>query len=262
MSEQNWRTEVTAEDYFLHAKKDAQIESRRPVIRTASDLVGPGIGATAVRITDFNDLLATFNGYYSVAAGALGAPTDDEGFIGSVVSDAELGGAQTFTGLITGTEYRRTFTRSPTDPEALGWSDWSGGRIPATVSAFSINLTTVSPSSPEALVGPAGTVIGPPDVFEISDAGLRIRRQGVYTGHVEVGSYSTGITGVVTLMRPDGATVVGIDYGTVNFNSPVVIPFTVRANNDTTGITVRVTQTVATADFWWRYQCTRTGDAI
>lgn len=71
---QNWREEINAADYFGHQKKKQEIENRRPVIRRASDLVGPGIGASAVRITDFNDILATYNGYYSARAGAYSAP--------------------------------------------------------------------------------------------------------------------------------------------------------------------------------------------
>lgn len=130
MSDENWRTETRAEDYFLHRQKKLDLADRRPVIRTASDLVGPGIGAFATRLDDFNNLLATFNGFYSAAADATNAPdaalpTTAEPFVGFVVSDAELGGLQVFTGLDTGTEYRRTFLRSPIDPESINWGLWA-----------------------------------------------------------------------------------------------------------------------------------------
>jgi hypothetical protein len=128
---QNWRTEIDAQDYFGHQQKKLQIADRRPVIRKASDLVGPGIGALAVRVTNFNDLLATYNGYYSAAVGALSAPNDTDTFVGATVSDAELGGIQTFTSLTTGVIYQRVFTRNPADASAVYWGDWQTVFTPA-----------------------------------------------------------------------------------------------------------------------------------
>jgi len=126
MSEQqNWRTGVTAGDYLLHQKKQGQIDNRRPVIRKASDLVGPGIAATAVRISDFNDTLATFDGFFSADTDAINGPGGgDEAFVGTVVSDAELGGRQTFAGLTSGDAYQRVFTRNPMDATAIYWGSW------------------------------------------------------------------------------------------------------------------------------------------
>lgn len=125
MSEQNWRTEVTGADYFLHRQKEGNLSDRRPVIRKPSDLVGPGIAAQAVRIADFNDPLATFNGFFSAAAGALNAPNADEVFVGTVVGDAEFGGVQRFTGLTSGTDFKRMFRRRPNDPSYITWTVWS-----------------------------------------------------------------------------------------------------------------------------------------
>lgn len=71
---QNWRTDTNAQDYFTHQKKQIQVSDRRPVIRRASDLVGPGIGASAIRISDFNDLSVLYNGYYSAVPGVLNGP--------------------------------------------------------------------------------------------------------------------------------------------------------------------------------------------
>jgi hypothetical protein len=38
--------------------------------------------------------------------------------------DSLLGGVQRFTGLVTGDEYQRTFTRAENDPDTLTWSPW------------------------------------------------------------------------------------------------------------------------------------------
>lgn len=121
---QDWRTEITALDYFGHQKKVLQVADRRPVIRQASDLVGPGIDATAVRISDFNDQLATYNGFYAAVTGTLNAPTSVSPFVVFVSSDAELGGVQIATALDTNVSYRRCFTRSPSDPDTLFWTAW------------------------------------------------------------------------------------------------------------------------------------------
>lgn len=127
--QQNWRVTTDAQTYFGGQKKQASISDRRPVIRKASDLVGPGIAAQAVPITDFNDLLATYNGMFSAVIGSFGAPNDDEAFVGMTVADGELGGFQIFTGMGNpdsglGHTYRRRFTRNPSDHESIYWESW------------------------------------------------------------------------------------------------------------------------------------------
>lgn len=134
--QQNWRTEVNAPDYFGHQKKQAAIENRRPVIRKASDLVGPGINANAVRITDFNDTLATYDGFFAADLGALNPPNNVEAFIGTVSSDAGLGGIQSFTGLTSGTYYQRVFVRNPSDAATIYWGEWGVVGTSATGGGF------------------------------------------------------------------------------------------------------------------------------
>lgn len=121
---QNWRTVVNAGDYFGQEKKTLALADRRPVIRKASDLVGPGISSNAVRITDFNNLLATYNGFFSADVGAVNAPNAVDAFAGTTVSDGHIGGVQTFTSLGDTQTYHRTFTRSPLDSSAVFWGDW------------------------------------------------------------------------------------------------------------------------------------------
>lgn len=125
---QNWRVEVDAEDYFGHQRKQLNIADRRPVIRRPSDLVGPGIAQAAVRIEDFNELLVTYNGFFSAAEGATNAPSLVGAHVGWVSSDDELGGVQLFTNLASGVVYRRVFNRTQTDPfshTALIWGVWA-----------------------------------------------------------------------------------------------------------------------------------------
>ena len=122
---ENWRTETEATDYFGHQKKRVALDQRRPVIRRASDLVGPGIGAAAVRLTDLNDVLATFNGFYSCLATASNAPNATQSHIGFVSSDSEIGGIQMFYGMSDGIARRRIFTRNPADPSSIVWGTWA-----------------------------------------------------------------------------------------------------------------------------------------
>lgn len=123
----NWRTPVNAEDYFGAQKKSTTVADRRPLIRKASDLVGPGISAFAVRVTDWNDLLATFDGYFSSEAGADFAPNATDQFVGHVASDVEFGGTQVLTSLASGIVYRRAFVRAAFDSEAIEWGTWWTG---------------------------------------------------------------------------------------------------------------------------------------
>lgn len=129
----NWRTDVDAGDYFLHQKKKNEVADRRPVIRRAVDLVGPGIADVAIRVTDWNNVLATYNGYFSSVRAAngpvLAGPGPNAGFdvnpyVGTVTSDAEIGGVQTITDLVTTTRYQRVFRRNLTDPSMLYWGPW------------------------------------------------------------------------------------------------------------------------------------------
>lgn len=128
MSEQGWRTETDALDYFGNQRKQLQVADRRPVIRQASDLVGPAINASAVRITDFNSELATFNGYFSALTTAVNRPEIQSGvtlsFIGTTSMDSELGGVQKFVRLPDGMEFLRTFRRNPSNPNTIYWSAW------------------------------------------------------------------------------------------------------------------------------------------
>ncbi len=262
MSNENWRTDVDSGDYFLHQQKKLAIENRRPVVRRAFDLVGPGIGAQAVRLDDYNNLLATFNGYYSSAPGATNAPNSTEAFVGQVVSDASLGGRQVFTGLTSGIEYRRTFTRSPTSRETIGWGAWSGDRIPPTAQGFNKVDTSAASGVNAVLTPPNLTIIGVGGTYERSGAGILVLKQGVYTGSIQVGANVAGVVGDISFFRPDGATSTQSTQTGVLLDSTYHIPFTVYATDGAQGFSVLFYQTSGTdRTVWWRFSCTRVGDA-
>lgn len=259
---QDWRIETTARTYFDQQQRQADIESRRPTIRQASDLVGPGIGATATRITDYNDLLATFNGYYSSAPGAANAPNSTEAFIGQVVSDAELGGRQVFTSLGTDVTYSRSFVRNIYDPESIEWGPWTGQRIPPSVFGYVVASTTVPHNTATTLAPPSIPGVGDASAYTRTPSGIQINKQGVYTGVIRVGSNSA-VTANVTTQRPDGESTLSITYGSQLLGPSIQIPFTVRATDALQGFSVSVLQNSgASAVCWWQFQCTRVGDAV
>lgn len=122
--EQNWSIETSAADHLSHRQKQGDLANRRPQIRRASDLVGPGISVSATRVDDLNDPLAICNGFFSARSDAANAPTSAEDFIGFCVIDAEIGGMQTFRGMDTAKEYVRMVRRSPSDPASISWGAW------------------------------------------------------------------------------------------------------------------------------------------
>lgn len=189
---ENWRTAVDAQDYLGQQKKKIETEQRRPVMRRASDLVGPGIAPGAVMVTDWNDKLATYNGYYSSGnasgiypgASAANGPQldvvhgslDFHPYTATVVSDPVLGGRQILTDLITGVEYKRTFLRNPSDASFLIFGAWTTAPAPYTPT---LNIQHASTSVTIAGVGrinfpvayPVGTI---PNVLLTSGSGYSL----------------------------------------------------------------------------------------
>ena len=118
------RQEIDASDFFGNQKKRVALEQRRFIIRRPDQLVGPGVASQAIRVTSLNDILATYNGFFSAKSDAVSAPNDDEDFIGWVSGDAELGGVQVFIGLTSGDEFRRVFRRNPSDASYITFGSW------------------------------------------------------------------------------------------------------------------------------------------
>lgn len=268
MSAKDWREETNAQIYFGHQKKTSALNDRRPVIRKASDLVGPGISEGAVRVDDWNNLLATFNGYYSSAPGALNAPNATEAFVGYVVSDAELGGRQVLTGLTSGIEYSRSFNRSPVDPEALGWSVWGGQRIPPTAQGVDAFATPVLHGATTILLPPLLTTVGDASIYSRSDAGIRILRQGVYTGAIEVapvGGATSTTSMTMTTKQPNGLSIETTTRLYPSLGPTMSVPFTVIAKDDNQGFSAAVLHNAGvniTVYFAMKFYCTRIGDAV
>lgn len=264
------RPETDAGDYFGNQKKKLDLADRRPVIRKASDLVGPGIAGAAVRITDFNDVLATFNGYYSAAADAANAPNDTGEFVGFVTMDSEYGGRQVFTDLEDGSDYTRVFRRAPADPETITWGPWRRrwGATPTAIGALGWVYTTVPTGGGGApLLAPAVVTNGADDLYSTGygsgGTSLNIEEQGIYTGHITVyGPPSVPVE--VTVNAPSVPLASPIDQVAV-LSGYFRIPFTaMNTSLVPTALTVEARQSSGGSQniAWTDVQIVRVGDAI
>lgn len=257
MSNQNWRTPVDAEDYFTSQQKKLNIADRRPVIRRPSDLVGPGIAADAVRITDWNDALATFNGFFSSAAGALNAPdlvrpaADRSAVMGWVTGDPELGGIQEVRLLRDGLNFTRTFTRNPNDPSIITWSTWMSQSWYQASARNNGNRETLVPQNSLTVLNPPALTIGTPwyqsTVFtRTENVGINILRYGSYSGHVYLRlQSSTALIDRITLNYPISTGSESMTLYNVPANNGVIIPFNFYTNAGGGSIQVSVLQTAS-----------------
>lgn len=95
-SQKNWRYGIDADDWMRFNEKRLMHEERRPVIREASDLLGPGFAKFAVRTFDWNGVDLKSNGmWYSVAAQTKNSPDDLAHWMGITEGNKNGDGMQT-----------------------------------------------------------------------------------------------------------------------------------------------------------------------
>jgi hypothetical protein len=70
----SWRQPITYEDLQRNGEKRQLNQERRPQVRTAADLLGPGIAPFAVEILDWNGDETAFNGFFWSQPGAINSP--------------------------------------------------------------------------------------------------------------------------------------------------------------------------------------------
>lgn len=88
----DWRTAITAEDYMRGMEKRVLHEERRPQIRVASDILGPGIAPYCIRLEDWSAEETYFNGFWYSEPGAFNSPNNTKYWIGySLTTEAGFG---------------------------------------------------------------------------------------------------------------------------------------------------------------------------
>lgn len=141
----SWRTPVDGADYLRGLEKRVLHEERRPNIRTASDILGPGIAPYCIRLEDWNADETLFNGFWYTEPGAFNAPDNTRYWMGfSLATEAGNGFERVteFFGPLTDvawprpTYVRKFWTPNPDTPRQ--WSLWrlEDGTPPGIISDY------------------------------------------------------------------------------------------------------------------------------
>lgn len=89
------RINIDGSDWMRDMEKRVMSEERRPQIRGASDLLGPGFGPHAIQTMDWNSAETGFNGiFYSVAGQTVNSPDNSTYWIGHVLAQQDGYGVQ------------------------------------------------------------------------------------------------------------------------------------------------------------------------
>lgn len=137
------RPVVDFNDWMRDQERRTIGQERRPAINTASDLLGPGIAPMAVFISDWNDDVTAFNGFFASDVGAINSPNPALAWIGYSLVDANGSGYQrVFSYSMVEGSTSRTFT-SP-DGTTRIYSAW--GQAPL-LSRSKNNVATISTST-------------------------------------------------------------------------------------------------------------------
>lgn len=83
MSARNWPIPTSASDFFQQSDKRMMHQERRPAVRTASDILGPGAGPFSVVTLDWNSDECVFTGSFYSEPGAANAPDGVNWWIGN-----------------------------------------------------------------------------------------------------------------------------------------------------------------------------------
>ena len=128
------RAIVTHQDWMNDAQRRMAAQERRRHISTAAELLGPGVAPQAVRVTDWNDEVFAFNGFYYCETGALNSPDDTKAWIGYSLADPDGNGVQILwtyvtvaTDLGTWTPVRKARAFATPDGSTRLFSTWQTG---------------------------------------------------------------------------------------------------------------------------------------
>lgn len=86
---------TNAQDWMKDQQRRVSHQESRPQIRSAADLLGPGIAATAIQLVDWSSDETAFNGFFWSGPGAINGPDPTRSYIGTVVVTADGAGIMT-----------------------------------------------------------------------------------------------------------------------------------------------------------------------
>ena len=151
----SWTQAETAADWMRQVEKRILHEERRPGIRSAADLMGPGVGPYSVWINDWNTSETSFNGFFHSDPGALNTPDSSRYWMGTSQATKEGFGLQRVSEYLGGrtdalwprlTYLRKFWTTVP--GAARQWSAWrlDDGTPPGVITEY--GGASVAPVSP------------------------------------------------------------------------------------------------------------------
>lgn len=85
------------EDWMRNIERRLLNQERRVQITTAADLLGPGVGPNATEVSDWNNDVIDFNGFFFSQPGALNSPDTDHWWMGYSLADPDGVGFQRIT---------------------------------------------------------------------------------------------------------------------------------------------------------------------
>lgn len=144
-------------------------EQRRPLIRNASDLLGPGFGPQAVQTFDWSSDEAAFNGFFWSAPGAINAPDATSYWAGVCLATSDGSGVQRVTMHEGGVWPAVTMVRRYTTPSTNRlYSQWSTEANLAPL----FSQTTTNQNIVGGTFNPVGGLVATPTSFGPGDRWL------------------------------------------------------------------------------------------
>lgn len=149
----SWRQQQSGADWMRDMEKRLLHEERRPGVRTAADLLGPGVAPFSVLVIDWNAAETAFNGFFHSEPGAFNTPGSTRYWMGISQATQDGYGFQRVieyranpTDAVTNQEWIRRFS-TPTVGSSRSFTPWvsvSGGGGAAPNYAW---VTVVDPAS-------------------------------------------------------------------------------------------------------------------
>lgn len=148
---QSQRMAITFDDTFGDVQKRILQQETRPQIRTAADLLGPGLAPYAVLLQDWNDDATSFNGIFYSEPGAVNGPDRTSFWMGTSHASPDGFGIQRvaqyfgLTGNLLGQEWSRRFYDPGTSDRA--YSAWALASDPRYVGEPMMWFSETPPNS-------------------------------------------------------------------------------------------------------------------
>jgi hypothetical protein len=126
----NWTIDINANDWMRSMEKRVLHNDRRPSIRAASDLLGPGFAPYAVQTNDWNSEAACRQGYWWSTVGVINSPDNGKEWLGTVIVTPDGFGIQEVSEQSwypPPATYVRTFWMAGGIRNFSAWTEPSGG---------------------------------------------------------------------------------------------------------------------------------------